>query len=101
MLDFNNKFDYFEEALNKGAWTPDGRFCILGIKEVPYSGDVIKKEVLVYKEQTGTLMWQYIYETKNKVFINKRGENINLALLVKRSVIETMREVSQNAKELI
>ena len=98
MLNTSNTFDYFEEALDKGGWTPDGRFCLLGIKK---DKNLDRYLALIYKEQTGNLTWQYIYETKNRRYIKKQqGEDVNLNFLVKRENLNAMQNVDQNIKEI-
>lgn len=71
-----DEFDFFQKALEEGYWTKDGRFCILGARQ----REGRKKEVLVYKEATMVLMWQNVYEAKTsgRVYINKRGELIDI-----------------------
>lgn len=90
----NKDFDYFDEALKRGWWSYDGRFCILGIRTNPYREGI--KQVLVFKEATWTIMWQNIYQTKKRQYVNKAGEKVRLESFMTFKEKEMLSEVRTN-----
>ena len=95
----NKHFNYLQEALEKGGWTQDGRFCLLGIRTKG-----TQKEALIYKEQTMVIMWQNIYEPKRggRTFVNKQGEHVYIDDLIKYETLKKLQSMpSWNIKNNI